>query len=214
MSREEAEFICDCIQRAYPNSLLSFLSLNSKPAETSAPWEHPDYGSFSDEHKKLLTHARLFSEVMHGTALSYNVQLAKLRKDDELVERHQKSFNNWVKILPLKEIEGWQLTQLWDLTVGHGYTITPQMRSFVQCWVDYTLEYPDPNNLLYDTDALNLIKRREMRLKGPRSRFRNQRALEQWGGSSGVRKKLDYRWPNIKVLLDDLDQGMNRYEKC
>jgi hypothetical protein len=52
-----------------------------------------------------------------------------------------------------------------------------------------------------------------MKLKGPRSRFRNQRALEQWGGYSGV-GRLVYRWPNVKVLLNDLYQGMSLEEKC
>ena len=58
-----------------------------------APWAHPDYASFSDQHKELLAHARLFSEVMHGAALSYNVQLARLRNHDDLVAEHQANFD-------------------------------------------------------------------------------------------------------------------------
>jgi len=210
LSRKEAEFIRDRIQIACHNSLLSFLALHCEPAETNAPWEHPDYGSFSDEHKELLTHARLFSEVMHGAALSYNVQLARLRKHNELVDEHQTSFNDWVENLPLDEVNAWSVSRLWELTVDHGHTITPQTRSFVQHWIDYTRS---PNNILSNTDALNLIKRREIKLKGTRSRFRNQRALEQWGGYSGV-GKLVYRWPNVKVLLNDLHQGINREGIC
>ena len=180
LSREEAEFIRDRIQVACPNSLLAFLALHSEPADTQAPWEHPDYGSFSEQHKELLTHARLFSEVMHGAALSYNVQLARLRDHEGLVAEH-------------------------------GHTITPQTRFFVQQWIDYTRR--SPNDLLSNADALNLIESRERKLKGTRSRFTNQRALEQWGGYSGV-GRLVYRWPNVKVLLHDLYQGMSREEQC
>ena len=211
LSREEAEFIRDRIQVSCPNSLLSFLTLHCEPADTNAPWEHPDYGSFSDRHKELLTYARLFSEVMHGAALSYNVQLAKLRNHEELVEEHQSSFNDWVANLPLDEILNWSVSRLWELTVDHGHTITPQTRSFVQQWIEHIRK--SPKDLLSNAEALNLVKRREMKLKGTRSRFRNQRALEQWGGYSGV-GKLVYRWPNVKVLLNDLYQGMNREEKC
>ncbi|MDH3348118.1 MAG: DUF6361 family protein [Desulfobulbaceae bacterium] len=211
LSREEAEFIRDRIQIACPNSLLSFLALHCEPAETNAPWEHPDYDSFSDNHKELLTHARLFSEVMHGAALSYNIQLAELRKHDELVEKHQTSFNNWVANLPVEEVHNWSESRLWELTVDHGHTITPQTRSFVQHWIDYTKE--SPNSILSNTEALKLIKKREMKLKGTHSRFINQRALEQWGGYSGV-GKLVYRWPNVKVLLNDLHQGINRKGTC
>lgn len=211
LSREEAEFIRDRIQVACPNSLLSFLALHCEPAETNAPWEHPDYDSFSERHKELLTHARLFSEVMHGAALSYNVQLAKLRNHEDLVAVHRESFDEWTSTLPLAEIREWSVTRLWELTLDHGHTITPQTRSFVHQWIDHTRK--SPSGLLSDAEALNLIKRREMKLKGTRSRFRNQRALEQWGGYSGV-GRLVYRWPNAKLLLNDLYQGMNREEEC
>ena len=95
--------------------------------------------------------------------------------------------------------------------MDHGHTITPQTRSFVQQWIDHARK--SPSGLLSNAEALTLIKRREMKLKGTRSRFKNQRALEQWGGYSGV-GRLAYRWPNEKVLLNDLYEGMNRQEKC
>ena len=211
LSRDEAEFIRDCLQGACPDSLLSFLALHCNPTDARAPWEHPDYGSFSEPHKELLTHARLFSEVMHGAALSYNVQLARLRNHDDLVAEHQASFNAWTASLPLREIRAWSVGRLWALTMDHGHTITTQTRDFIRQWIDHTRQ--SPADLLANAEALNLIKRREMKLKGTRSRFRNQRALEQWGGRSGV-GKLVYRWPNVKVLLDDLHQGMNREEQC
>jgi hypothetical protein len=211
LSREEAEYIRDCIQVSCPNSLLSFLALHSKPAETQAPWEHPDYERFSVQHKELLNHARLFSEVMHGAALSYNLQLARLRSLDDLAAKHQASFDEWKAKLPIEEIRAWSTRRLWELTVDHGHAITTQTRSFVEQWIDHTRK--SPKTLLSNADALNLIKRREMKLKGTHSRFRNQRVLEQWRGYSGT-GRLVYRWPNVKVLLNDLYQGMNREEEC
>ena len=211
LSREEAEFIRDRIKVTCPNSLLSFLTLHCEPADTHTPWEHPDYGSFSDQHKDLLTHARLFSEVMHGAALSYNVQLAKLRNNDDLVAEHRANFDEWTVKLSLEDIRAWSVNRLWELTIDQGHTITPQTRSFVQQWIDHTRK--SPKDLLSNVGALNLIKGREMKLKGARSRFRNQRALEQWGGYSGV-GRLVYRWPNVRLLLNDLSQGMNREEGC
>lgn len=211
LSQEEAEFIRDRLQVSCPNSLLAFLALDCEPADTNAPWEHPDYSSFSEEHKELLTHARLFSETMHGAALSYNIQLAQLRNHDELIAEHQASFNEWTAKFPLKEIRSWSIKRLWELTVDHGHTIAPRTRSFIGQWIEHTRK--SPKNLLTNAEAVNLIKRREMKLKGPRSRFRNQRALEQWGGYSGV-GKLVFRWPNVKVLLNDLCSGLNREKKC
>jgi len=207
LSREESEFIRDRIRVACPNSLLSFLVWHCEPADTQAPWAHPDYASFSDQHKELLTHARLFSEVMHGASLSYNVQLARLRKNDDLVAGHQAPFDQWATSFPLEEVLAWSVSRLWELTVDHGYIVRQQTRTFVRDWINFTRK--SPKDLLSNIEALNLIKRREMKLKGSRSRFKNQRALEQWGGFSGV-SRLVYRWPNVKVLLNDLYQGTKR----
>jgi hypothetical protein len=206
LSLDEAEFIRDRLQVACPNSLFSFLALHCAPADTDAPWEHPDYASFSAEHQELLTHARLFSEVMHGAALSYNFQLAKLRDNNDLVVEHQSSFDDWVLKLPIDEIREWSLDRLWDLTIDSDHAITRTTKTFVTQWVDHTRK--SYKNLLLNTAALNLIKTREMKLKGSRSRFRNRRALDQWGGYSGV-GRLVYRWPNVKVLLNDLHSGLH-----
>ena len=211
LSRQEAEFIKDRIRASCPNSLLSSLTLHGKPADVYAPWEHPDYGGFSDHHKELLTHARLFSEVMHGASLSYNIQLARLIKRDQLVSEHEERFDGWIKSLPLEEIRSWSTSRLWELTMGHGHVIKPRTKTFIEQWINQTRV--SAKNLLSNTTAMSLVKKREMTLKGPRSRFRNRRALEQWGGYSGV-GRLVYRWPNVKVFLNDLYQGMTQEEKC
>lgn len=211
LTREEAEFIRDRIQVTCPKSLLSFLALNCKQADTNAPWEHPDYGSFSEEHRELLTHARLFSEVMHGAALLYNIELAKLRELDELVNEHQASFDDWMENLPFEEVYAWPLNRLWELTIDDSHNISPQTRSFVNQWIEHVKR--SPKNIHSNVEVLNLIKKREMKLKGSRSRYRNQRALEQWGGYSAIGKFL-YRWPNVKVLLNDLYQGLKREITC
>ncbi|MFC3053798.1 DUF6361 family protein [Kordiimonas pumila] len=207
LTREEAEFIQECIQAACPGSLLSFLVLHCKPADTLAPWEHPDYASFSTQHQELLTHARLFSEVMHGASLLYNIQLAKLKNHEALVDEHQTSFNNWIESFSLDELRKWSIERLWELTSNDGHNVTGETKFFIEAWIKHTRKSPE--DLLANTDALNLIKRREMKLKGVRSRFRNQQALEQWGGYSGV-GTLVYRWPTVQVLLNDLYNGLSQ----
>ena len=205
LTRAEAEFIQDRIQSVCGGSLLAFLSRNCAPADTEAPWEHPDYGSFSDAHKELLHHARLFSETMHAAALNYNVQLAELLLNEERVREHRERFDLWLENFPSEEVKSWRVERLWELTAGHGYKITPHTRRFVRSWIE--LVRKSPERLLGDRSARDLIENREKRLKGPRSRFTNHRVLEQWSGYSGI-GRLVYRWPNVKVLLNDLYQGM------
>jgi hypothetical protein len=67
---------------------------------------------------------------MHGAALSYNVQLARLRGRDRLVAEHQASFDEWTASFPLEEVRAWSVSRLWELTIDHGHTVTPQTRSF------------------------------------------------------------------------------------
>ena len=206
LTRAEAEFIQDRIQDVCGGSLLAFLSQNCAPADTTeAPWEHPDYDNFSCAHKKLLHHARLFSETMHSAALNYNVQLAELRQDDELVSEHEKKFKFWLDRFPSDEVNSWETGRLWELTSGSDYKITRRTRHFVESWIE--LVQRSPRELLENKHARELVRAREIRLKGPRSRFKNPRALDQWSGYSGI-KMLVYRWPNVKVLLNDLHQGM------
>ena len=207
LTRAEAEFIQDRIQRVCGGSLLAFLSRNCKPADAETPWDHPDHDSFPDDHKKLLHHARLFSETMHSAALNYNVQLAKLRPNDELVSKHEEKFKDWLDRFPLDEINRWETDRLWELTSGRDYKITRRTRDFVESWIE--LVQRSPRELLENKRARELVRAREISLKGPRSRFKNRRALDQWSGDSGT-SRLVYRWHNVKVLLKDFHQGMTK----
>lgn len=208
LTRAEAEFIQDRIQDVCGGSLLAFLSQNCAPADTTeAPWEHPDYDNFSCAHKKLLHHARLFSETMHAAALNYNVQLAECRRDEERISNYKERFDVWLKKFPLEEVKSWRVDCLWELTKGHGYKITRRTQRFVKSWIE--LVQRSPRELLKNKRARELVRDREISLKGPRSRFKNRRAREQWSGDSGTRR-LVYRWHNVKVLLKDLHQGMTK----
>ncbi len=145
---------------------------------------------------------------MHGASILYNIQLARLRKNNELIDKHLDRFNQWADTLPLTEIKTWDLQRFWQLTLYKGHSITPNTKYFIETWVSFSCQY-ELKKLPSLNAALELVKQREMKLKGSQSRFRNRRALEQWGGSSGL-NKLVYRWPNVKVLLNDLYNGLSQ----
>ncbi|ELY6226773.1 DUF6361 family protein [Cronobacter muytjensii] len=210
LTRDEAEFIRDRIQLACPDSLLAFLALQGGEQGSAFPWEHPDFACFPCTHQTLLDNARLFSEVMHGAALSYNVQLAEKANRGALVEAHTENLEAWRASLPLAEIQQWSLNEFWMLTHREGHTITPQTRRFVEQWVNHIRRSPDVIN---DKDARALIENRERRLKGPRSRFASSRAREQWRGYSGT-GRLAFRWHTARGFLNDLHKGMSRGDLC
>ena len=204
LTKDEAGFLLDRIHFSHPDSLLSHLARNSHPASVEAPWVHPDYAGFSDTHKELLKYARLFSEIMHGASLIYNILLAELRNWTERIDEHRQAFADWQQELAHKEIADWDVDRLWSLTMDHGHTITARTRAFVESWVKMVRS--TAGDLADDEAARQAVELREISLKRSRSRFRNRRALDQWGGRSGIGRLL-YRWPNVSVLLEDLHLG-------
>ena len=54
--------------------------------------------------------------------------------------------------------------------------------------------------------ARSLITDRERITKGGQARLLNRRALELWGGSSGM-SQLNYRWPVVERIVNDILRG-------
>jgi len=94
-------------------------------------------------------------------------------------------------------------------TSGRFYTrvdprICPATRASVDSWVDGIAANP---TAVASSDPLReLIRKREWQMKGPRSRFKNRAALDNWTGGSGL-ARLDYRWPMARRLLRDIVAG-------
>lgn len=207
LTRDEANFVQDRIQAECGGSLLAHLALLQEPTECGAPWEHPAYASFTGAHVELLTHARNVSDLMHGAALSYNFQLAQRKLLDERKDEYQARFEKWAAELRIADLRDWSLDRLWKLTSATSHRVSQRTKYFVEEWRWRTTS--SPGTLLTDESAKMLVRLRERHLKGPRSRFTNSRALDQWSGASGV-GRLTYRWPNVQRLLHDLYDGLQR----
>lgn len=211
LTREEASFLSDRIQASCPGSLLAHLALNSEEVSVNFPWEHPGYASFPDNLKALLTHARLFSEIMYAAALSYNVQLARKSNSTALARDHEERFAAWLTTLPYNDIRNWQPQALWEAVCQPGHSVSYKTRLFIEQWLGHIQHSPE--TLLSDENALALIRQREIELKGARSRFKNQLALDMWQGYAGT-GKLAYRWNTVRTFLNDLALGFKGKEVC
>ncbi|WP_338635808.1 DUF6361 family protein [Erwinia persicina] len=109
------------------------------------------------------------------------------------------------------EINGYLVPQPHvELGAKPGYSISLKTRRFVEHWI--ALIRQSSATLLTSREACALIRAREMPLKGPRSRFKNKSALEQWSGYAGT-LRLVYRWHNVQIVLKDLAHGLRR-EEC
>lgn len=210
LTYEEASFLLDRIKESHPASLLAHLALKCKSADVGAPWLHPDFESFSLEQKELLYHARLFSNLMHGAALVYNLALARKRKWDEKVSEYSSAIEKWVYALDQAELAGWSLPGMWSFIIGFGRTINPATQRFVEQWINMVKAHSD--GIGKNPEVFKFVQRREESVKpSARSRFKNPCALDQWSGASGL-GRMTYRWHNVKVFLEDLYDGLQRKE--
>lgn len=209
LTQEEAEFLVDRIENSQTGSLFATLSEAPVGVAVDYPWEHPSRGSFDPHHEELLDHARLFSEAMLGAAILYNLLLAEElpegEKRDEWLSGRREDFASWASSLDEAAMQTWPLQRLWQLVGEGGYAITRRTRAFVETWVGLAAE--GASELADATQARECVRGREKYLKGPRSRFGNPSALDQWNGLAGM-TPLSYRWPTARDYLRDLGEAL------
>ena len=91
------------------------------------------------------------------------------------------------------------------MALKHQQIVSPHTLEFCKRWVAFVLE--SRNSIMKDKGARELIRVREVRLKGGRSRFTNARALDQWSGTAGL-FRMNYRWPTVTRFIQDLQAGL------
>ncbi len=206
LTTEEASFLLDCLMKSNPKSLLVFLALNSKPVDCEFPWQHTDRESFSSSNRELLDYGEMFSIVMHGAGFLYNLMLAEVAQRKSLEEQHRANLDHWRERLLNCPTINLPLEKIWELTAGRGHTITPKTKEFITAW--HRRVMATRGDVAVDEECRMLVRNREMKLKGGRSRFTNAGARDNWNGSAGI-GQMSYRWPNVKILLADLYAGLN-----
>lgn len=207
---EEAEFLTERIVFSAPGSMLAYLVRHGRPTgDVAFPWEHPQLAELSAANQAILHHGRLFSEVMHGAALLYNLILAEAKRSAKYIEQYGAAFEEWNSRLRAlrSDLSRWDEAAFWNVLASTPAQITLGTRSFVQAWC--RLVRSGVNVAPTDHRARGLIVDRERALKGPRARLENQRALDLWGGASGA-EQLVYRWPVVSVIVNDILHGKRR----
>lgn len=206
LTREESQFIQDQIVTTQPKSLLA-LVISLPLADVEYPWEHPSLARFTDNHRQLLHHARLLSDISYGAAILYNLMLAEIQQSAALVDSRRKDAKDWLQSLDRNALASWSLDWIGLLAVRHQQIVSPQTLHFCEKWLDLVRTVGE--SIFDDPTARSLIRTREIRLKGGRSRFTNSRALDQWRGAAGL-FRLNYRWPTVTRFVSDLQDGMAR----
>ena len=202
LTSDEAAFIIERLVSAQPRSLLTFLARSgSGSADCANIWEHPHLADFPNETRTLVGHSEMFSSVMHGAALLYNLLLSKLREKPDWIEKYESRLEEWREGQDMPAIRAWPLDAFWQDIDHPAHRIRPAAKRFVTEWVTLVRTGDVGEGGL--TSAAYMVQTREHRLKTSQSRFANRAVRDRWTGASGV-EPLSFRWAQARSHLRDL----------
>lgn len=212
LTKKEAEFLKACLIETHESTCLGFLAKNyvaEEAKDVSSPWEYfkNTKHKLDENTANILKHAELFSYLIQGANLLYYYLLAEKKNDTDQIDKLRNALSNWLSNETKRELVNWKLDNFFAcIKKGETrYKIAKPQSEFVKKWRDAVKKSTCVEALL--KEGGNIIRNREEAKKGPRSRFRDQGALERWKG--GVPTPLSYRWAVIKRYMDDLHEGLN-----
>ncbi len=211
LTLEEAGFLRDRLTDEAPGSLFTWLARQEGASDCQMIWQHPQRENWPAPIRTLVDHAKRFSQLMHGASLLYNLMLSERAAEmhgtaesdwHNKVEDYQIRLQLWATETPAGLFSGWDLDDLWTLSRNSSHDVKHPTRRFVEEWRAIVVR--TGGEVVQDQVARSLIRSRETRLKGVKSRFRNDGALSRWSGASGT-SPLNYRWnPVVSNHLKDI----------
>ncbi len=216
LTADESEFLKERIKgKGGRNaSMLAVLADSDKNwDDVDFAWEHEVVVSngLPKQLEIALTHARNFSEIMHGAALLYNLMLAKRYHElftvwEEKIETYQGEMEKWSETMSARKAAylDWDRAHFWQTISAKNTRISPRTVTFINAWLDLTFACSTPGQLASSGEAQTLLINRERSHK-PRgmARLLDETALRQWSGAAGSRQ-LDFRWGVTQRLLHDI----------
>ncbi len=216
LTRQEADYLRERIVTEQRGTLLAVFAMGSARIDkVNAPWEHPAVESLAPDLRRDLDAGELFSLVIRGAYLLYNVMLADasvvagMTARERLPALYRDMLADWSDEVTAHEARTarWDLTDVWDVMARRGRLIPLRTRRFVEQWLDIALNRRA--DLAENGAARQLIHERERSLKRGLARLDHRRPLENWGEASST-GRLDYRWENVRRILWDIQRGTRR----
>lgn len=212
---EDADFLAEQIRHHVGDSLLAKCLSPSIRRVKSAPaiWTLGGLETLAPELQRDIEDARLFALAMDGAVLTYNLMLAEaaqatgLRADTASSDGFRQELARWSDELQgaTDALAGWDRPGMWARLRTRNPGIRHGAQAFCEMWMSAAIS--SPHAVIDHESVRRAISQRERLLKSGLARLHNPRALERWSGRSGV-GRLAYRWPNARVILMDILDGL------
>jgi hypothetical protein len=214
LTKHEAAYLKERLLTHHPRSLFAFfLNEGVNDSNYDFGWDQPSIDRASAVLRRQVELSRIFSEVMHGAAILYNRALADMEpRRVEVLERCDEMLTAWQELLDDRRtaLNGFDAEEFWRMVREFGMVPTTPTRLFVDSWFTIALNRSRRQAVAADTQARELIFARERQTKGALARCDNARVREMWQGVAGL-GRLDYRWKNAEVILNDIATGVARH---
>jgi hypothetical protein len=201
LTTDEAQFLIDRLVASQPSALLTMLAREGIDADCDYIWTHPHLSEFPGAARRLVQHGEIFSQVMHGAALLYNLALSELRHRDDWIDDYRERLQAWSDELDLSAVRAWSLDDFWSASEHPEHAVRPAAKRFVTDWRDLVLAGTE--QVIAAPMARQFVEERERRLKTSQSRYANHAVRDRWTGASGA-DRLSFRWAQAKSHLRDL----------
>jgi len=199
LSADEAEFLRRRLQTMPGESLYSWMAAHATSASCQYIWEHPQIADFPEATRPYVEQGRQFHHISFGAPLLYNLMLAELQQSEELIASYEDEIEQWAGELDAaRVVDQWDAGEFWTFVRRLNPRIALSTEHFVNRWALLVT-----NGEHTGARARELVKQRELRLKGRRSRLVNAEARQTWTGRSGL-VPIDYRWRIAANHLTDL----------
>jgi Family of unknown function (DUF6361) len=217
MPLSEAAWLRDRMLASSPDTMLEFALQHRPDANSDVPWEDSVLTSAEGERATVLDDARRFSTLMNSAALMYNLLLAEAYEGEGFdrveapVEDYRGRLDRWAEQPNLeRDISTWDRGAFWFRVLARNSNVSFRSRRFIDDWLDL-LSRTNLRDLAHDDAVRSFIIQREREHKRAQARLTNKRLLQAWLGASGSRP-LVYRWTQIRPVLHDIHDGLERVD--
>ncbi|MBT0110235.1 MULTISPECIES: DUF6361 family protein [Vibrio harveyi group] len=170
--------------------------------QAEALYEKLKDSPISDQTKTCFENALEFSFVLEGAHIRYNILIAQRAKNIEQIEQLNEEFDVWLNQAHKQptSFEQQSIDNWYEFAFGSHRSANNRTRQFIENWCSLIRENAPVDKL----DAC--VKQQAIANKGARCLLKKALSENQkWVGM----RKLEYRWPSARVILQDIQEGLD-----